>query len=125
MKRFIMLAALAAMSLTAMAQSVQIERKVLGSGQPGKSGYENAVPLGNGTFHAPQYMPGFPTAATIYPRAVQVQCIEVGSKLACEGYHWLPEMGRGEYLEIVPKIAIRPVAAKPIVQEVEKKRIRE
>ncbi len=94
----------------ASAEEVMIQRMPLGSGTPGKTGYENAVPVGNGLYHAPQYPPGHPTAATIWPRVVEVPCKKEGDKLLCEGYQWLPAMGRGEYLYFKPVVA-QPVAA--------------
>jgi hypothetical protein len=50
-------------------------------------------------WHVPQYLPGFPTAATIWPRVIILQC---ASDL-CSGYEITPEMGRGEYLFFVPE----------------------
>lgn len=129
---------LLALSGTAFAQNVEIQRNTLGSGEPGKSGYENAVPLGNGTYHAPQYLPGSPTSATIYPRVVEVPCIETAAgRLSCEGYRWRPEFGRAEYLLIVPTVRkpvpppvavvapIVPEKPRVILREVPPKKIKE
>ena len=99
------LAALACVALPGVAQTVQIERQQLGSGQPGQTGLENAVRVEDGMYHVPQYMPGFPTAATIWPRVINVPCRKNGDVLVCEGYHWLPEFGRAEYLYFVPVLA--------------------
>jgi hypothetical protein len=89
--------------------SIQIEREALGSGQPYAQGMETAQRVGdNDYFHAPQYMPGYPTAATIYPRVVRVAC---QSPAECEGYHWTPGLGRGEYLFVEPELV--QVAAPP------------
>lgn len=110
----LMLAAvLALVAAHAGAEQVLIKRVPLGSGTPGKTGYENATPVGNGLYHAPQYTPGHPTAATIWPRVVEVPCTKEGEKLLCEGYHWLPEMGRGEYLYFKPMVAKAAVAVVP------------
>jgi len=54
-------------------------------------------------------MPGHPTAATLYPRVVDVECTKVSTGLNCKGYNWLPELGRGEYLMIRPVLAPEPV----------------
>jgi hypothetical protein len=116
----------------------QIGRVFLGSGEPGKPGNEAATRIEGNVFHAPQYLPGSPTAGTIWPRVVEVPCTKAGNDLKCDGYHWLPEMGRGEYLFFAPLVqAPTPVVAPTVVTvpgptqvirvpvEVEKKRIRE
>lgn len=78
---------------------ITIDRQVFGSGTPGASGEEAAAPVGDsGAYHAPQYLPGYPTAATIWPRAVYVRC----KSQHCEGYLITPEMGPGEYLFFIP-----------------------
>lgn len=83
---------------------VNIERTPLGSGTPGNDGVENAVQWDLDIYHAPQYMPGYPTASTIFPRAISVSCVENEKGISCKGYNWLPEMGRAEYLMIRPII---------------------
>ena len=77
---------------------VSIERKLFGSGQPHAPGYENAVLVVNDVYHAPQYLPGYPTSATIWPRVVVIQC----ANELCSGYEVTPELGRGEYLFFRP-----------------------
>jgi len=124
----------------ASAQTVIVKNEELGSGTP-NSGFPeiqhqyNAVAdkwdPREGIFHAPQYMPGYPTAATIFPRVLDVECVSNGKTsnddlihdrdaIKCNGYHWLPEMGRGEYLFIRPHLVNTPP---PVVVEkiVEKK----
>jgi hypothetical protein len=79
---------------------LKIERVHLGSGSQDAAGTENAEPVADyGVWHVPQYLPGFPTAATIWPRVVEVQCAEDN---ACAGYFITPAMGRGEYLFFRP-----------------------
>ncbi len=74
---------------------LRIERRLFGSGLQNARGTENAQAVGDlGVWHVPQYMPGFPTAATIWPRVVEVRCVND----LCSGYDITPEMGRGEYL---------------------------
>lgn len=91
---------------------VEIGRMLLGSGEPGQPGFENATPVYNNVYHVPQYLPGYPTAATIWPRVIEVLCRQVEARLQCDGYYWTPKMGRGEYLYFVPVMAPpRPVAA--------------
>lgn len=86
--------------------NVKIGRVLLGSGEPGAppSTLENATQVYNNLFHAPQYMPFFPTAATIWPRVIEVPCRMAGPDLVCERYYWRPEYGRGEYLFFSPVV---------------------
>lgn len=98
-----------------LAQEVTITREALGSGQVNSTGVENATKWDNDIYHAPQYMPGYPTAATIFPRVVDVQCSKSTTGLKCKGYNWAPELGRGEYLMIHPVVVSDPVPPQVIV----------
>ncbi len=118
MKQFILIAAMLVAVGSASAQGVAVERQPLGSGQPEAVGIEPAIKWDNNIYHAPQYMPGHPTAATLYPRVVDVQCTQAGTILNCKGYNWLPELGRGEYLMIRPTVVKAPVVPAPVVREV-------
>ena len=115
MKKLITIAALLASTVT-FGQAVQIETLPQGSGTPGMNGYDRALPVDNDYLHVPQYMPAFPTAATIWPRVVEVTCIK-GEGLKCQGYAWTPKMGRGEYLFIKTIIVEpqTPVVVKEVV----------
>ena len=103
---------------------VNIGRVIDGSGSPGNSiGVENAREVENNIFHAPQYMPNYPTAATIWPRVIDVPCVKNGDDLKCEGYHWTPDMGRGEYLFFTPvvkadtpEVIVKPIP-EPVIQQ--------
>ena len=120
MKKLITTLTLMAVACASMAQ-VAVSREESGSGTPGAIGYENALKWDNDIFHAPQYMPGYPTAAIIYPRVVEVECVHAGSVVHCKGYNWLPELGRGEYLMIRPVMKANPhptVVTNTIVKEV-------
>jgi len=76
-----------------------IDRMPFGSGEQSKAGEDIAQPVGNyGVWHVPQYLPGYPTSATIWPRAVIVKC----RSQHCQGYVITPEMGPGEYLFFIP-----------------------
>ena len=78
---------------------LSIERKLLGSGEQSQAGQELAQMVGDfGVWHVPQYLPGYPSAATIWPRVITVKC----KNRQCEGYFITPEMGPGEYLFFVP-----------------------
>lgn len=95
--------------------NVSVVRNDLGTGVPGQQGVENAFKMPEGTYHVPQYLPGTPTAATIYPRVVEVNCNRtVDGSLTCNGYNWTPDMGRAEYLLIKPRV-VQPV--QPVVVE--------
>ena len=93
---------------------VRIQRNILGSGiqnTPITSQSDVATPVGDyGVYHVPQYMPGFPTAATIWPRVVEVE----GQNDLCEGYENTPALGRGEYLFFKPVQVMAAVTA-PVV----------
>lgn len=104
MKKLVILLAMMALAGVSMAQTVMIERNDMGSGTPGLLGQEVAVKWGNDISHAPQYMPGYPTAATLFPRVVDVPCTKTASGVVCGGYSLLPEMGRGEYLLFRPVV---------------------
>lgn len=103
MKKPILLLILLCCSGWGLAQ-VNIDRTPLGSGAPGNEGVENAIEWDLNLYHAPQYMPGYPTAATIFPRAISVLCLQKEAGLHCKGYNWVAEMGRAEYLMIRPVI---------------------
>ena len=63
-------------------------------------------------------MAGYPTSATIWPRAVNVDCDKAADgSLNCDGFHWEPKFGRGEYLFVVPHVR---KAAEPVVVVQEK-----
>lgn len=104
MKKLILAAAMVALTGSVFAIEVNVSREALGSGSPEQHGVENATKWDNDIYHAPQYMPGFPTAATLWPRVVDVRCDKVGTTYNCDGYHWMPDLGRGEYLMIRPMV---------------------
>ena len=94
---------------------VKIQRNILGSGIQNVSianQSDVATPVGDyGVYHVPQYMPGFPTAATIWPRVVEVEC----QNDRCAGYQSAPALGRGEYLFFKPVQVVAAVSA-PVVE---------
>ena len=122
MKRLIV-AAVVAFATVASAQEVTIKAEAYGSGTPGSNGFENATQVENDIFHAPGYLPAFPTAGTIWPRVVDVPCVRSASGLKCAGFEWTPKMGRGEYLFFRPRI-VEPETP-PIVIERERVIIKE
>lgn len=83
-------------------EEVNIEGKTNGSGD----GRYNVL-------HIPQYMPYYPTAATIWPRTIDVKCKDYDGNLDCEGYNWSPSMGRTEYLFINPVVENQKIEEPP------------
>lgn len=115
MKRLFAFMVLAALVISAHAL-VSVKNEPLGSGVPGEVGSSWAIPvLENNIYHAPGYLPYHPTAATIYPRVIEVPCTQTAGITACDGYNWSPEMGRAEYLFFTPKAVKPPVT---IIKEV-------
>jgi hypothetical protein len=94
---------------------IKIQRNILGSGIQNTSVTADvATQVGDyGVYHVPQYMPGFPTAATIWPRVVEVKC----QNDRCEGYENTPALGRGEYLFFKPVNTVATVSL-PLVAPV-------
>lgn len=98
----------------------QIERRPFGSGTPAtaaSTGTDTALSIADGLYHVPNYLPGFPTAATIWPRELPVECqsdFETG-RPTCSGYQVLPAVGRGEYIFVRPIAKPVPVPAVPSV----------
>lgn len=80
----------------------------------------------DGYWHAPEYMPGFPTSATLWPRVVEVPCQEINGRMMCDQINWTPDFGRGEYVYIKPYKKPAPVVIeKKVPVYVEKKKIKE
>ena len=106
----LIIATLAAFAGIAQAQQVDIRNQELGSGTPNsgllKNEYQliqNADPwdLQEQIYHVPQYLPGYPTSAVIYPKVITVKCKEVANgKLSCEDFKY--QWGRMEYVFIKP-----------------------
>lgn len=115
------------------AGEVGVGTKDMGSGTPGSVGLESATVVVNDLRQAPGYLPYHPTAATVWPRVIEVDCVKQSSgNLDCEGYRWSPSMGRGEYIFIQPRIKepVEPVIIEravpfEVIKEVPAKKIRE
>jgi len=99
----------------ANAPPILIQEHSFGSGLPGSTGAtQSTSSLPDGLFYAPQYLPGYPTAAIIWPRVIDVNCTTIPTgEVKCDGYNWVPEYGRGEYLLIRPTI-VQPIEPKVI-----------
>jgi hypothetical protein len=84
------------------AAATVIVRQQMGSGTPGFTGLEPATHVGEGIYHAPQYMAAYPTAGVLWARVIDVECAKQADVFICDGYNWSPALGRGEYLFIRP-----------------------
>ncbi len=100
--------------------TVYVKDEAFGSGFPGMKGYTKASRLQGDVYFVPQYLPGNPTSEVIYPRVVNIPCkVGANNTLYCGGFHWLPSMGRGEFLFVRPVIVH---AKKPTVVVVKQTR---
>lgn len=90
------------------ASATVVLRQQLGSGAQGYIGLERATHMGDGIYHAPQYLAGHPTAGTIWPRVITVGCDVINQMWVCDSYDWAPSMGRGEYIYIKPVAKVKP-----------------
>lgn len=111
----ILIIGLLAVAGLASAAEVPVSNTQLGSGTPAAGlnnitvGVSNATLVDDKVYFTPQYMPGFPTAATLWPRVVQVECdYNTFHQVVCDGYHWTPDLGRGEYLFVTPHMKEHP-----------------
>ena len=118
MKKIISILALMALCGSAFANDLSIERREGGFGTPGLEGQERAEKWdgSNAIYHALTYLPGHPTAATIYPRVVDVECTRSNAgNFSCGGFNWRQELGRAEYLFVRPVLAKGPIVVEKLV----------
>lgn len=92
-----------------------IVRQQLGSGTPGFTSLEPATHVGEGIYHAPQYMAAYPTAGVLWARVIDVECVMSKETYVCDGYNWAPALGRGEYLFIRPMLKAPPIVVEKTV----------
>ncbi|WP_192805188.1 hypothetical protein [Noviherbaspirillum aerium] len=102
--------------------SFQVERLPFGSGTPSNGaavGSESALHVTDGLYHVPNYLPGHPTAAIIWPREVPVECGPASTlnEAMCSGYRVHPAVGRGEYLFVRPVAKVVPPPPEVVVPE--------
>lgn len=107
----------AAMVAHAQDGRLRVENSVLGSGVY-SVGNSLAVEVHHGVFHVPQYMPGFPTAATLWPTVIKHNCYIPNKD--CDLFDYKPSYGRAEYLFFRPYEEKEPPA--PVVNCCEKDR---
>lgn len=96
--------------------TVPVLRNQLGTGAPAPVltvGTETAIYVDDGYYHLPQHLSGYPTAAVLWPRVVEVECDKVGDRLVCDGYHWTPRLGRAEYVMLLPRLRQPPPPPAP------------
>ncbi|HEX7635762.1 MAG TPA: hypothetical protein VF427_10840 [Noviherbaspirillum sp.] len=114
---------LVALWSTAMAAAadLEVDRLPFGSGTPsvGETDTTQAAEhVADGLYHVPNYLPGHPTAATIWPREITLKCArERGTERRfCSGYSVVPTVGRGEYIFVRPEDAPEPPASVMIIE---------
>lgn len=108
-----MLFALLWTAATAIAADFEVERMPFGSGTPAvgeTEGTQDVEYVADGLYHVPNYLPGHPTAATIWPREVPVKCTRERDTQhrVCSGYSVVPAVGRGEYIFVRPEDTPEP-----------------
>lgn len=97
----------------AKATDLEVDRLPFGSGTPAVGETDStqaAEHVADGLYHVPNYLPGHPTAATIWPREVTIKCTrERGTERRfCSGYSVIPMVGRGEYIFVRPEDVPEP-----------------
>lgn len=107
----------AAMSVQAQVNQMTVENSVLGSGALHVGG-TLASEVDFGVYHVPQSMPGYPTAATLWPKVIKVNC-DIPNR-DCDMFDYKPGYGRAEYLFFRPFEEKEPPA--PVVNCCEKDR---
>lgn len=95
--------------------TVVIARHQLGSGTPGLIGLERATHMGDGIYHAPQYLPLYPTASVTWPRVIDVMCEPSNGLLVCDDYAWALGTGRPEYVFFRPRLRPAPQVIERVV----------
>jgi hypothetical protein len=135
MKRILFLVALASTTLgsSAFAQesingwmppdsppSIEVANVPMGSGMPGQSvGYTEATPVSDGLYQVPGFMPYQSTAASMWPRVVDVTCHNQSGTWYCNGYHIDGVLERGEDIYVRPQfIQVSSTAAVPMAKPV-------
>lgn len=87
-------------------QHIMVTRVPMGSGVPSPgvtSGYSEALPVSDGLYHVPGYLPYQSTAASLWPRVITVNCKQTEGTWYCSGYHIDGVLGRGEDVYVRPE----------------------
>jgi hypothetical protein len=136
MKRFLLLA-LSVISVSAFSQEtltnggmpsgdpsdIMVARVPMGSGTPSvgeTSGYDEATPVADGLYHVPGFLPYESSAASMWPRVVNVKCHSQDGEWYCTGYHIDGVLERGEDVYVRPQFikVVTPVVPITVVPEV-------
>ena len=96
MRKLLVSLALVAVSTVASAQH-NVQNALLGTGNDDAL-TTKSFEVYNDIYHVPQYMPGFPTAATIWPRVVKTKCTWTGRSMYCDAIRHADYGYRTEYL---------------------------
>ena len=100
-------------------QTILVARVPLGSGVPSPGatiGYSEALPVSDGLYHVPGYLPYQSTAATLWPRVVDVKCRDNGGTWYCSGYHVDGVLERGEDIYVRPHF-LRVALRAPVIEQ--------
>jgi hypothetical protein len=98
-------------------QVIMVARVPLGSGIPSPGatgGYSEALPVSDGLYHVPGYLPYESTSASLWPRVVTVQCRQTADTWYCSGYHVDGILGRGEDVYVRPEFQRVVAPVKPV-----------
>jgi hypothetical protein len=122
MKKIALVLMLVGITAAAHAEDTfNVNRRQLGNaGDPAQTvtvGTEKAVPVGDGMYFLPQYLPAYPTAAPIWPRVVRLKCKQMPTGIVCDGFHWTPDLGRGEYLYVIPEVEQPAPPPPPVIEK--------
>lgn len=96
MRKLFITVLLAVTSLAASAQYV-VENKLLGPGNY-EIGSSPAFKVLGDLYHVPQFMPGYPTSATIWPRVTKTKCRFENRTVYCDPVRLTQYGDRTEYL---------------------------
>lgn len=101
MRKLFITVLLAVTSLAAGAQHV-VENKLLGPGNF-EIGNSSAFKVYGDLYHVPQFMPGYPTSATIWPRVIKTKCRFENRTVYCDPVRLSQYGDRSEYFFFTEK----------------------
>lgn len=101
MRKLFITVLLAFISLSASAQYV-VDNKLLGPGNF-ELGSSPAFKVLGDLYHVPQFMPGYPTSATIWPRVTKTKCRFETRTIYCDPVRLTQFGDRAEYLFFTEK----------------------
>lgn len=107
--------------------AVFIKNEQMGSGAPAVQvtmGSSIAQYWGDGLYFIPGYYPGYPTAAVMWPRVIEVPCVKNDDgSLSCQGYEIYSQQAgnRGEFILFKPVIQAPAKPVAPTIVEIHNK----